>query len=264
MRWMLAAAIVALFWGASEAPAADCAADFKTRVAAGDECLVIGVYGAPAAKTTMVVFIHGDGSRGGASDYLFPTAETYGAPGVVAVGLIRPGYYDSSDNRSTGESYRREGDGYKPHIVDAVAAALRNLKSHFGAARVVLAGHSGGAAISGVIMGKYPGLADAAVLAACPCNVPEWRVLRRGRNNWTESLSPHDFIDGIAEGAEIVAITGGGDRNTGPILAREYVEAVTARGIKARFIKLPDVSHNGAARSDAFKDAVRRLVAGDS
>jgi len=262
MRWILAAAIAALLWAPMGAQAGDCAADFKTRVAAGDECLVIGVYGEPAAETRMVVFIHGDGSRGGASDYLFKTAARFGAPGVVAVGLIRPGYFDSNDNRSTGESYRREGDGYKPHIVAAVAAAVKNLKAHFGAARVVLAGHSGGAAISGVIMGKHPGLADAAVLAACPCNVPEWRIQRRGRNNWTESLSTHDFVSGIDAKAEVVAITGDDDSNTRPVLAREYVESLAARGIKATYVELSGVSHNGAARSDEFKDAVRRLLAG--
>ena len=245
----------------SPATAAECAADNRTRVRAGDECLVIAAHGAPSDRTKLVIFIHGDGSRGGPSDYLFKTAATYGGPGVVAIGLIRPGYFDADDNRSTGNAYR-DGDGYRPDVVATVAAAVTTLKAHYKAARVVLAGHSGGAAISAVIMGKHPGLADAAVLAACPCNVPDWRIQRRGRNNWTESLSPHDFAATVAADAEIVALTGDGDTNTRSGIARGYIDSLRARGIKAEFIELPGVSHNDSARSDEFKDAVRRLLAG--
>lgn len=243
---------------------AACAADNRSRVAAGDECLVIKAYGAPGAKTSLVVFIHGDGSRGGPSDYMFKTAEAFGTDGVVSVGLIRPVYYDRDDNRSSGNSYRTDGDGYRPEVIEAVAAAISALKTHYRAERVILAGHSGGAAISGVIIGKHPGLADAVVLGACPCNVPAWRIMRRGNNSWTSSLSPHDFIAGIAAGAEIIAITGDGDGNTKPVIARDYVESVNKRGIKASFIELPGVTHNGVARSDAFKDAVRQLLGGAS
>ena len=48
--------------------------------------LVIAAHGAPSDRTKLVIFIHGDGSRGGPSDYLFKTAATYGGPGVVAIG----------------------------------------------------------------------------------------------------------------------------------------------------------------------------------
>ncbi|MEK9752067.1 MAG: alpha/beta hydrolase [Rhodospirillaceae bacterium] len=241
--------------------ATDCAADNRTRVKAGEECLVIHAYGEPTEKTKLVVFIHGDGSSGGPSDYLFKMAASFGAAGVVSVGLIRPGYYDRNDNRSTGDSYR-DGDGYREDVIAAVTAAVTALKAHYKAARVVLAGHSGGAAISAVILGKHPGLVDAVVLAACPCNVPEWWIMKRGSNNWTWSLSPHDFIAGVATNAKIVAVTGGNDGNTRPVIAKDYVEKAKRRGITAEFIELPGVSDNGSARSQEFKDAVRRLLDG--
>ena len=241
------------------AHAADCAADNRTRMKAGDECLVIQAYGEPAERTALVVFIHGDGSSGGPSDYLFKTAAAIAKPGVVAVGLIRPGYFDKSDNYSTGNAYRN-GDGYRSDVIVTVAAAITTLKSHYKAARVILAGHSGGAAISAVILGKHPGLVDAVVLAACPCNVPEWRTQRRGSNTWTWSLSPHDFVAGVPAHAEVIAITGGKDSNTRPVIAKDYVEQIKARGIKGTFIELPGVSHNGSARSQEFKDSVERLI----
>lgn len=243
------------------ASGADCAADNRTRVKAGEECLVIQAYGEAAEKTKLVVFIHGDGSGGKASDYLYKVAETFGRSGVVAVGLIRPGYFDKNDNHSSGDAYRR-GDGYRPDVIAAVAAGISALKAHYKAERVVLAGHSGGAAISGVILGKHPGLVDAAVLAACPCNVPDWRIMKRGSNTWTQSLSPHNFVADVPGKTEIIAITGGDDDNTRPAIAQNYVDQAKARGIMAEFIELPGASHNGVARSQEFKDAVSRLIGG--
>lgn len=247
--------------GLQAAPAAaDCAADNLTRVAGGDECLVIRTFNVGAGAKTLIVFIHGDGSRGGASDYLYSHAERYGRDGVVAVGLIRPGYYDSNDNWSTGASYRGAGDGYRDTVVDAVAGAVAALKAHHGADRVVLVGHSGGAAISGVILGRHPGLADAALLAACPCHVPDWRIMRRGQNTWTRSLSPHEVESGIPEGTRIVAVTGAEDGNTRSAIARDYVKRLRARGIDAEFVEMPDAGHNKVTRTDAFHAAIERLL----
>jgi len=170
---------VALAGAAHQVAAAEpCAADNRARVAANDECLVIRTYGESAERTSLIIFIHGDGYRGGPSDYMYPIAQIFGAKGVVAVGLIRPGYYDSKDNHSTGNSYR-EWDNYQPDVIATVAAAVKVLKNHYKAEYVVLAGHSGGSAISGVIIGKYPGLVNAAVIGACPCNVPDWRLAIR-------------------------------------------------------------------------------------
>ena len=241
------------------AAAMPCVADNRTRVLANGECVVIRTYGEPAERTSLVIFIHGDGYRGGPSDYMFRYARRVGAKGVVAIGLIRPGYYDSSGNRSTGNSYRK-GDNYRLDVIETVAAAVKVLKQHFGAEFVVLAGHSGGSAISGVIIGRYPGLVDAAVLGACPCNVPRWRIMRRGRNNWRRSLSPHDFADRIDGKTRVVAITGGKDKNTKPVLARDYVRALKANRIDAVFVEVPGVGHNGIVRARDYTAAISKLL----
>jgi hypothetical protein len=44
---------------------------------------------------------------------MYPMAHFCGAKGVVAVGLIRLGYFDSLNNFSTGTSYR-VWDNYQP------------------------------------------------------------------------------------------------------------------------------------------------------
>ena len=260
---MMTLAIVLAFVTHQTAMAEPCAADNKTLVAANDECLVIKAYGEPAARTALVVFIHGDGYRGGPYDYMYPIAQHYGAKGVVAVGLIRPGYYDSNDNSSTGYSYR-EGDNYQPDVIETVAAAIKVLKNHYKAEFVVLAGHSGGSAISGVIIGKYPGLVNGAVLGACPCNVPDWRFMRRGRNNWDFSLSPHDFIGKIDKKTTVVVITGGKDGNTPPEIAKDYVNSLKGNGIDATYIEVPGVGHNGIVKTSDYQTAINKLLRGRS
>ncbi len=261
---VMMALAVALAAAAHRVGAAEpCAADNRARVAANDECLVIRTYGETAERTSLIIFIHGDGYRGGPSDYMYWNARIFGTKGVVAIGLIRPGYYDSRDNHSTGNSYR-EGDNYQPDVIATVAAAIEVLKKHYQADYVMLAGHSGGSAISGVIIGKYPGLVTAAVLGACPCNVPDWRIMRRGWNNWRSSLSPHDFIGKIDKKTTVVAITGGNDGNSKPVLARDYVTVLKANGIDATYIEVPGVGHNGIEKTSDFKTAINQLLKGRS
>jgi len=240
-----------------------CAADNRTRVAANDECLVIKTYGESAERTSLIIFIHGDGYRGGPSDYMYPVAQSFGAKGVVAIGMIRPGYYDSNGNHSTGNSYR-EWDNYQPDVIATIAAAVKVLKKHYKAKNVVLAGHSGGSAISGVIIGKYPGLVSAAVLGACPCNVPDWRFMRRGWNNWPLSLSPHEFIGKIDSKTTVVAVTGGKDGNTEPVLARDYVASLKSKGIDATYIEVPGVGHNAIVSTGDYITAISQLLKGRS
>ena len=243
-----------------------CAEDNRTRVSANEECLVIETYGESAEQTTLIIFIHGDDYRRDPSDYrpsdyMFRIARTFGTKGVVAVGLIRPGYFDSTRNYSTGTSHR-DKDNYQPDVIETVAAAVKVLKNHHKAENVILAGHSGGSAISGVIIGKFPGLVNAAVLGACPCNVPVWRTMRRGHNNWPLSLSPHDFIGGVDKNARVVAITGANDGNTEPVLARDYVASLKANGIDAINIEVPGVGHKGLFRTADFTTAISQLLAG--
>lgn len=240
--------------------ATSCEPNYKTGVTAGSGCLAIETTGVASTAPTLIIFIHGDGSRGGPSDYMFKYARKFGSDNIISIGLIRPGYFDSNDHYSSGNSYR-DNDIYRVDVIDSITAAVTSLKKHYKAKRVVLVGHSGGAAISGIILGRSPGLADAAVLAACPCDVPRWREMRRGYNTWTRSLSPHDFSNSIPDDARVIALTGEYDDNTRPVLAYDYVSNLTSRGINATYIEVPKASHNSILRTDAFRNAVRSAIA---
>lgn len=232
--------------------------DNVTRVAGAKLCLAIKTW-APAQTgsiSTLLVFLHGDVSRGGPADYLFPTAEAYGSPTVVSVAMLRPGYYDRDGNRSTGDNFDRR-DSYTQENIGAIAEALQNLKRHHGADKLVVLGHSGGAAIAGVILGTRPGLIDAALLLSCPCNIPRWRA-DRGRSRWKQSLSAHSFLDSVPDTTKVVAVTGEKDRNTGPHLARDYASALRERGVDATFVLAPDGSHS--FRSLPVREQLDRLL----
>jgi pimeloyl-ACP methyl ester carboxylesterase len=235
-------------------------ADNETRVSGGPECLVIRTFrpGKPRPSPALVVFIHGDATSGGPVDYIYRMASSAVADGMITVGLVRPGYPDSAGNRSTGDDTSRS-DTYTPHNVDAVAAAVRALKAHHAAGRVVLVGHSGGAAISAVILGRHPDVAGAAVLVACPCNVFQWRVPQR-RRPWPNSLSPHEWAEKVPPSARVVAITGADDDNTDPGLAREYVEMLARRGVSARFVSVPGAGHNDVVRKPEVSAAIREVT----
>ena len=112
--------------------------DNLMRVTGGGDCPVIHTFGAAAGTRPLVVFVHGDGSKGGPSDYLANAAKRVSGGGVTGVALIRPGYYDSDDATSTGTRYRRAGDGYRDHVIAAVAGAVAQLKAYHDAQRIVL------------------------------------------------------------------------------------------------------------------------------
>ncbi len=84
--------------------------------------------------------------------------------------------------------------------------------------------------------------------------------MRRGYNNWPLSLSPHDFIGKIDKKTTVVAVIGGNDGNTEPVLAREYVASLKGKGIGATYIEVPGVGHNGIVKTSEFKAAIYQLL----
>ena len=104
------------------------------------------------------------------------------------VALTRPGYTDDQGRISEGHTLGRR-DNYTPRNIAAVGGAIAALKSHYRPRRVIYLGHSGGAAIGGVLIGKSRGLIDAAVLVSCPCDIPRW-LRERHQPAWQRSVSP--------------------------------------------------------------------------
>ena len=239
--------------------------DDASWVTGAKECLVIRTFRSTGdlSHPNLVVVLHGDVSSGGPANYHFAFAQKLvdapDARNLVVVAMVRPGYPDGAGNTSTGDAHGRY-DHYTPENIDAVADAIRQLKEHYRASRVVLVGHSGGAATSAVILGRHPGLAAAAVLVSCPCVISTWRAQRARESAWLRSESPHDWAKKVPEASRVVALTGTDDTNTKPALAEEYVELLRRRGIDARFIAVPGASHNSAFRSAQVEEAVMSLL----
>lgn len=223
----------------------------------GDElCLAVKTYGAIGQPTrALVIMLHGDLSNGGPADYIAKRAKMVAdeAPSTIVVAMARPGYGFGDGATSTGTNHGRR-DSYTSVNVDAVADAVRRLKDRYRPARTVLVGHSGGAAIAGVIAGRHPGTADGYVLLACPCNIQAWRW-SANRRAWTNSLSPSDFVDGVPPTASIIAVTGTYDENTKEKIAEDYVEQLVAAGKRAEYIPARGAGHNV---DDAFWNAGAR------
>lgn len=213
-------------------------ANGQTLVYAGVECLVVRTFGTPssAGGDKLVVFLHGDVSAGGAADYMDSYAPAYAGPGVLTVRLLRPGYFDSSGALSTGSNGNRT-DTYTPRNVQAVAYALAMLRQHHRASRLVVVGHSGGAAVAATIQGRYPGVIDAVALMACPCDLRPWRP------TWTQSLSAMDYAGAVPLATPVVAMTGSADTQVPALYVGTYIQALAGRGVTARQLDIPGATH---------------------
>ena len=249
---------------AARAYAAPCpSTDAETRVTGERECLVIRTYPEPAPATAkvLVVVLHGDVSGGGPANYHFPFAQKLAADpafsDAVVVALVRPGYADGAGGESGGNHYGRS-DHYTKENVEEVAAAVARLKARYQAVRVVLVGHSGGAATAALVLGMRPALANGAVLVSCPCELVQWRA---GRRAWTRSENPLQWAGSVATGVKVIALTGSKDDNTLPMLAQTYVSALQSRGIASEAEIIPGAGHNDAFRSPLVPAAVAKLLA---
>jgi pimeloyl-ACP methyl ester carboxylesterase len=204
-----------------------------------------------SARPTLVIVLHGDVFNPTPSyQYAFAQALTQGfeapaMPGrvrarlgthpdvrdVVAAGLLRPGYTDNAGDRSDGTRGEARGDNYTAEVTDAIATAVRALKHQFMPRRVVLAGHSGGATIAAIVLGRHPDLADAALLVGCGCGV-------------TRSLQPLDVTARVRRDVTVRLLVGEDDDVTPPDLSVRYGNVLARQGVDAQVSVLPGLGHN--------------------
>lgn len=262
MGWREIAWAALLTAGASAAYA-DCPprATPASHVFGGGLCLAANTFGLAQAgpAPVLVVVVHGDISDGGRATYHAAFAESIARPGVVAVALMRPGYADVEGRASEGSTLGR-GDNYTAEAVGAVGSAIDALRKHYRARRVIYVGHSGGAAIGGVLIGRRPRLIDAALLISCPCDIAVW-LHARGRPPWRRSLSPADFVHRVAPSTAVVALTGADDDNTDPAVARDYVGRLLRRGVRARFILAAGAGHGFSSLREPATAALNAMLA---
>ena len=60
---------------------------------------------------------------------------------------------------------------------------LKKYIPDFNSKEIIIVGHSGGAAITGILFGRFKNIVNEAILISCPCIVPLWR------KNYAEQLS---------------------------------------------------------------------------
>jgi len=242
--------------------AAPCVApDNLTRVTGGGECLLIKTLGHAAEATTLFVLLHGNHTSGSPAVSQYRPAEnlvTQAPYATVAVALIRPGYNNAKGAFSSGRVAGR-ADNFTADNIDIVADAIARLKAFHKAKRLVLIGHSGGAAMAGVILGRHPGLADAAVLVACPCDVAAWRAMRARVGFPWSSESAIRYIDRIPITTRIALVVGSNDGETPSGLSVAYAEALRARGIVAELSVLPGIDHVTVIESPVVVTEALRL-----
>jgi alpha-beta hydrolase superfamily lysophospholipase len=260
----LAAAALSWLAGAMSANAAPCQReDPAAAITGAGECIALRSYGAPAAGVapTLVVVIHGDIVGGGPARSHFPVAEELArrSPGAVVVALLRPGYTDGAGRASTGDSLGHV-DNYTAPVVDALAAAIARLRAIHGARRVALVGFSGGGAIAAIMLGRHPGIAEAGLIVACPCDIQGWRAERRGRK-WTRSESPADYVARVPTTTRVIALVGEIDGTTPAWLTRDYAARLADAGVTARAELRPGLGHLGIFKPDIVAPLLAELLA---
>lgn len=202
----------------------------------------------------LVVVLHGDAPFND-PDYHYAFARLIAEENddVVAVGLLRPGYADPEGHQSPGERGQAIGDNYTPEVVHAVAETVRNLNDVHKPRRVVIVGHSGGAAVAANVLGLATGLIDGAVLVSCPCDVPRFREhMRELRDDATwkslwevpvQSISPLDLVPDIDPATQIILLVGANDDVTPPALTETYAERLRMTNVAVEVVVLEERGH---------------------
>lgn len=241
------------------------APDNETRIFGAGLCWAAYSYrpSSPTPTTPVVVFIHGDGGGRTAESYVTRVGGDLSKKlQVIAISLLRPGYSDGKV-KSDGVA-RAEDDDYRRPTVDSLAGVVDSLRAFYPGRKIVLTGHSGGAALSALVMGIYPGKADGAVLVGCPCDVPSWRDWRNssaGKSGAWSSLSPLKNTDNVSKSAPIIAVTGDRDENTLPKFALAFVEALKKNGHEnTEFMSAPGATHGRSIDSPVYHQAVAKVV----
>jgi pimeloyl-ACP methyl ester carboxylesterase len=252
--------LLVLFLVCSAPARADCppGASISDWVFGGKLCQAVTTIGAETAGASpvLVVVVHGDISDGGRATYHVAFARTLVRPGTIVVALTRPGYTDDRGRTSEGNTYRRR-DNYTRDNIAGVGGAIAALRAHYQPRRVIYVGHSGGAAIGGVLIARTPRLIDAAVLVSCPCDIARWLHERR-KPPWRASLSPLDYAGRVPRATRVAVIAGGTDTNTFPAQAEGYARTLMRRGVDTRFVLVDGGRHGlstlGAATVQAVEE----------
>jgi pimeloyl-ACP methyl ester carboxylesterase len=203
----------------------------------------------------LVVVLHGDllgvfSIPKSTYHYVFAREAAAKMDNLVVAAMLRPGYRDSTGQQSEGDHGEATGDNYTPDVIDAIEQAMEQLKKKFHPAHTVLAGHSGGAAITGDVLGRWPRAADAGLMISCPCDLAAWRhhmqQVQNGNPIWSapvKSLSPLDLADKIPPSVRVRLVVGGNDPLAPPAMSERFADRLRNRGGDVSVTVLPGLEH---------------------
>lgn len=212
------------------------------------------------SKPNLVIVIHGDAPFNKPGyQYLMAKKIAERNSNCITIGLLRPGYTDPDGSTSDGKKGLTTGDNYTEEVINSITEAIEHFKTLYHPNKIILVGHSGGAAISADIIGLKPGLIDKAVIVSCPCNVPRWRnyMGKQQPENpaWRDSvrsISPMDVADKISTNTEVIIISGMKDNIAPTQLSADYYNELKTNGIKSRLIKVPYQGHEILLNDSVF------------
>ena len=218
--------------------------DFADSVLANGWCLELQTYKSEhlTDSPALMVALHGDAPFNNPSyQYRFAEVVSESSEDTVGIGLLRPGYTDADGRRSDGERGLAVGDNYDAERVASISSAIESLSTRYNARKVILAGHSGGAAIAAKLLALHPGVVDHAFIVSCPCDINRWRAdmfAASGFEGFRGDLnvrSPIDLAKDVPETSKVSILVGRYDANTTPDLSRAYFDALKAAGKQAHF-----------------------------
>jgi predicted esterase len=202
-------------------------------------------------EPNLVVVLHGDAPFNNPG-YQYTMAKRIAQQNknTISIGLLRPGYTDSEGFRSDGKRGQTTGDNYTPENIAVIAQSIQGFKELYHPGKTILIGHSGGAAITGDIIGVKPGLVNQAVLVSCPCYLSPWRAYMSKKQPavtaWKDSvrsISPHSVINRIDQKVKVLIVSGEKDETAPRELSRDYYHQLLDRGLNARLIEIPNEGH---------------------
>jgi len=203
----------------------------------------------------LIVVLHGDllgvwNTPPTTYHYVFADETARRIEDVVVAAVLRPGYRDHSGEGSDGNMGMATGDNYTPEVVDAVAGVVEQLKARFHPSYTVLVGHSGGAAITGDLLGRLPSAVDGALLVSCPCDLVAWRKqmskVQPGNPGWSKpihALSPQELAPKVSPAVHVSVLAGAKDDVAPPSMSRDYAGTLKKRSNNVTLTVAPETGH---------------------
>ncbi|WDE08835.1 alpha/beta fold hydrolase [Thalassomonas viridans] len=226
--------------------------NIESEVFANGACTVIETYKSSilSASPTLAIVLHGDAPFWNPNvQYRVAQYLANNQKNVISIGMLRPGYTDDFNRQSDGERGETVGDNYDDKRVRQIGSSIEVLKEHYKAQKIVVIGHSGGAAITAKVSALFPELVNHAVIISCPCNINAWRKDMLKRNEYElfkgdlNISSPLELAKKVSVNTKVDLIVGKDDDNTKPYLTKQYYEALKKHG-KNVYLQTIEGDHN--------------------